>query len=186
MGTGSGPARPDRDGLAAAGASHPNSEQPMMLKVDPTSVRLSSLTPQERQCLKLVAQNRSSKEIALELGISKASVDTYCNRARAKLGVANRRAAARLVALAEPTGESKTAPVAPPAAPAPPTVQVSLLPPLERLGASQRLALILLGAIVLATAFGMLVTGLGALERFADDVRAKHAAPQAVSSERGR
>lgn len=63
---------------------------------------LDVLTPQERECLRLVARHLSSKEIARELGISKASVDTYLNRARVKLGVASRRAAAQLVVVAPP------------------------------------------------------------------------------------
>ena len=63
----------------------------MLQSVEPREPKLSALTPKERECLRLVAQQWSSKEIARELGISKASVDTYCNRARAKLGVASRR-----------------------------------------------------------------------------------------------
>jgi len=58
---------------------------------------LAALTAQERACLALVAQRLSSKEIALRLGIAKTSVDTYCNRARHKLGVSDRYAAARLL-----------------------------------------------------------------------------------------
>jgi DNA-binding CsgD family transcriptional regulator len=59
--------------------------------------RLARLTPKEVACLRLVGQRMSSKEIASELGIAKTSVDTYCNRARAKLEVAGRQEAARLV-----------------------------------------------------------------------------------------
>src|ERR1700752_5330840 len=54
------------------------------------------LTPRERECLRLVDQHLSSKQIARELGMSKTSVDTYCDRARRKLGVEDRYAAARL------------------------------------------------------------------------------------------
>jgi len=61
--------------------------------VDP----LDLLTPRERECLRLVDQHLSSKQIARELGMSKTSVDTYCDRARRKLGVDDRYAAARLV-----------------------------------------------------------------------------------------
>ena len=70
----------------------------MLQTVEARALKLSALTPKERECLRLVAQQRSSKEIARELGISKASVDTYCNRARAKLGVADRYEAARVMA----------------------------------------------------------------------------------------
>src|SRR5438067_13599122 len=54
------------------------------------------LTPRERECLRLVDQHLSSKQIARELGMSKTSVDTYSDRARRKLGVEDRYAAARL------------------------------------------------------------------------------------------
>src|SRR5258707_13485778 len=54
------------------------------------------LTQRERDCLRLVDQHLSSKQIARELGMSKTSVDTYCDRARRKLGVEDRYAAARL------------------------------------------------------------------------------------------
>lgn len=72
------------------------------------------LTAQERACLRLVAQRLSSKEIAARLGIAKTSVDTYCNRARRKLGVADRYAAARLVTAA---GTEAPSPPAEPATP---------------------------------------------------------------------
>jgi len=62
-------------------------------KTDPVGL----LTPRERECLRLVDQHLSSKQIARELGMSKTSVDTYCDRARRKLGVDDRYAAARLV-----------------------------------------------------------------------------------------
>src|ERR1044072_2426172 len=55
------------------------------------------LTPRERECLRLVDQHFSSKQIARELGMSKTSVDTYCDRARRKLGVPDRYEAARLL-----------------------------------------------------------------------------------------
>src|ERR1700710_2004201 len=55
------------------------------------------LTPRERECLRLVDQHLSSKEIARELGMSKTSVDTYCDRARRKLGVGDRYEAARIL-----------------------------------------------------------------------------------------
>src|SRR6266481_169897 len=54
------------------------------------------LTQRERECLRLVDQHLSSKQIARQLGMSKTSVDTYCDRARRKLGVEDRYAAARL------------------------------------------------------------------------------------------
>jgi DNA-binding CsgD family transcriptional regulator len=61
------------------------------------STSLERLSEKERACLRLVARHLSSKQIAGELGIAKTSVDTYCDRARAKLGVADRYEAARLL-----------------------------------------------------------------------------------------
>lgn len=55
------------------------------------------LTQRERECLSLVDRHFSSKQIARELGMSKNSVDTYCDRARKKLGVTDRYTAARLL-----------------------------------------------------------------------------------------
>jgi len=135
--------------------------------------KLSLLTPQERECLRLVAQQRSSKEIAQELGISKASVDTYCNRARAKLGVTSRREAAQLVlegsAGAPVTGFAP--PLAIPGAPA-----VVLLPPVSSLGPTARLTVILAGAVALALAFGILLSGLQGLNDVVEAVRGHSAA----------
>src|SRR5689334_24493498 len=62
-----------------------------------TDASVELLTPRERECLRLVDQHLSSKQIARELGMSKTSVDTYCDRARRKLGVDDRYAAARLL-----------------------------------------------------------------------------------------
>jgi len=127
---------------------------------------LSRLTSQERECLRLVAEQRSSKEIALALGIAKASVDTYCNRARAKLGVTNRREAARMVAAQLETAtaprEALQASVfgPQPADAGPADAPASFV---ANLGPLQRLGLILMGASLFALAFGVLVNGLESL-----------------------
>jgi DNA-binding CsgD family transcriptional regulator len=127
---------------------------------------LRRLTSQERECLRLVAEQRSSKEIALALGIAKASVDTYCNRARAKLGVASRREAARMVAAqleaaAVPREAQQASAFLPEAADAgrvaAPASFVAKLGPLRRLG------VILMGASLFALAFGVLDNGLQSL-----------------------
>jgi DNA-binding CsgD family transcriptional regulator len=142
-------------------------------RIDP----LSRLTAQERECLRLVAEQRSSKEIAQALGISKASVDTYCNRARAKLGVDSRREAARMVVRAlegEPSSSSSSsgaaaaealAPSPAPTRPAAPIEEAAAIAPrrpspVAGLGPVSRLALILVGAGVFALSFGALVNGL--------------------------
>lgn len=139
----------------------------MLLTDDVRTTRLGSLTTQERECLRLVGQQLSSKEIAHELGISKASVDTYCNRARAKLGVTNRREAAQLIRNLEAVGAPPLGPAASRAPPRPSAdraqARAALLPPIESLGPLERFGVIIGGAVVLAVAFGMLLSGLQSL-----------------------
>lgn len=55
------------------------------------------LTPREQECLRLVAQHLSSKQIARELAVSQHTVDGHLNEARRKLGAATRRDAARML-----------------------------------------------------------------------------------------
>lgn len=153
----------------------------MLSAADTRHTKLSLLTPQERECLRLVAQQRSSKEIAQELGISKASVDTYCNRARAKLGVASRRDAAKLV-LEGATGASAPGLAAPLALSAGGPAVVALLPPVSSLGPAARLALILGGAAALVLAFGILLSGLEALNEVVEAVRGHPVAAVAPAS----
>src|SRR5437763_7222031 len=62
---------------------------------DPADRALRLLSPREKDCLRLVFENHSSKEIARRLGISQTSVDTHVRNARAKLGVSDRYEAAR-------------------------------------------------------------------------------------------
>src|SRR5437763_14883423 len=69
----------------------------MTLRDDSADDLVGLLTQRERECLRLVDQHLSSKQIARELGMSKTSVDTYCDRARRKLGVPDRYEAARLL-----------------------------------------------------------------------------------------
>jgi DNA-binding CsgD family transcriptional regulator len=63
--------------------------------------RLASLTVRQRQCLALVAQGYSSKEVATRLGNSSGRVDKHIYEARGKLGGIARQEAARLVAAYE-------------------------------------------------------------------------------------
>lgn len=62
---------------------------------DPSPV--SRLTPGQLDCLRLVSQHLSSKEIAIELGISSHTVDQRIRGALHILGVERRSQAARLV-----------------------------------------------------------------------------------------
>jgi DNA-binding CsgD family transcriptional regulator len=65
---------------------------------DPMADRVSRLSSGQLDCLKLVDQHLSSKEIASELGISPHTVDQRIRQALATLGVERRTQAARIVA----------------------------------------------------------------------------------------
>jgi len=76
----------------------------------PDGSRLDRLTPGHRECLLLVDQHLSSKEIALRLSISPHTVDQRIRQALQILGVERRRDAARMIAAAAvPTPRSETA-----------------------------------------------------------------------------
>lgn len=62
--------------------------------------RVAQLSKGQRECLVLVDQHRSSKEIALKLGISSHTVDQRVRQALQILGVERRGEAARVVAAA--------------------------------------------------------------------------------------
>lgn len=54
-----------------------------------------ALTPRERECLRLVARHHQSKEIARLLKISQSTVDKHIDSAKSRLGLPDRRAAAK-------------------------------------------------------------------------------------------
>ena len=60
--------------------------------------RVAKLSDVQKQCLRLAAEGRSSKEIAPLVGLTHQTVDQYLHRARQTLGAANRREAARILA----------------------------------------------------------------------------------------
>ena len=62
---------------------------------------IDHLTPRERECLRLVYEHLSSKQIARQLGISKHTVDTHVDKARQRLGAVDRYDAARRMAAFE-------------------------------------------------------------------------------------
>jgi DNA-binding CsgD family transcriptional regulator len=130
---------------------------------------LASLSPREKDCLRLVFANHSSKEIARRLGISQTSVDTHLRHARAKLGLRDRYDAARRLQSWE-QGERAAPPPAtsPPAAAEPATPPPRprgrlLLPPLEELSFPDRLLLVVGCAIFAALVFGLLLPAFAAL-----------------------
>ena len=67
-------------------------------EADPMAARVAKLTPGQLDCLLLVDQHLSSKEIAAELKISPHTVDQRIRQALATLGVERRTQAARIVA----------------------------------------------------------------------------------------
>lgn len=69
--------------------------------------RVAQLSEGQRQCLELVNQHLSSKEIALHLGISPHTVDQRVRLALQILGVEKRGEAARMVAAAAADGETE-------------------------------------------------------------------------------
>jgi DNA-binding CsgD family transcriptional regulator len=72
--------------------------KPRRPQVDP----LDALTPKQREILEFVAQGRSNKQIAAQLGLSEHTVHRRIADLRARLGVSTRAAAAAL--FAERTG----------------------------------------------------------------------------------
>lgn len=56
---------------------------------------LESLTPRQRECLRLVTKDRSTKEIARELGISPETVNNHLKAAMGTLRISSRFTAAR-------------------------------------------------------------------------------------------
>lgn len=56
-----------------------------------------ALSPRQRECLRLVWERRTSKEIAAELGISASTVDGYIKEAIGLLNARDRRDAAQIV-----------------------------------------------------------------------------------------
>lgn len=67
------------------------------MKSDPDldlAARVARLTPGQRACLDLVDDHATSKEIAIQLGISRHTVDARLRQAMQTLGVASRREAA--------------------------------------------------------------------------------------------
>ncbi|MBS0295127.1 MAG: hypothetical protein JSR45_02370 [Proteobacteria bacterium] len=94
---------------------------------------VEKLTPRERECLMLVNQHLSSKEIGRRLGLSKYTVDDHLAEASRRLGVATRRAAAQKLAAHEALlNERRTLPDTPPNASGPYALgmaQTPVLPP---------------------------------------------------------
>ena len=89
---GVGIALEDSDGLPQG--DHGTSQDP----ADPVAERVARLSQGQLDCLRLVDQHLSSKEIAAELGISPHTVDQRVRQSLHILGVSRRAQAARIVA----------------------------------------------------------------------------------------
>ncbi len=61
----------------------------------PLTSAFASLSDRQRLCLRLIGRGLTSKEIALETGLTPQTVDTYIKSAMAKLNASSRREAAR-------------------------------------------------------------------------------------------
>ena len=64
---------------------------------------VARLSDSQKTCLRLVGQGMSSKDIARHTGLSPATVDTYIKDAIALTGAGNRREAARIFSLNDPS-----------------------------------------------------------------------------------
>ena len=83
--------------------------------------RFARLAPRHRECLRLVRQLKSSKQIAVELGIAPGTVDGYLTEAAEIIGVRGRAAAANALAEHEAALRQGETPV-PPAQDRPPEI----------------------------------------------------------------
>ena len=92
MPRGVGLALKDKDGVPGA------ADEPRFEPMDELRQRAARLTPGQLDCLRLVDQHLSSKEIAAELNISPHTVDQRIRQALQILGVERRTQAARIVA----------------------------------------------------------------------------------------
>jgi len=148
-----------------------------------TPDRLTQLTPRERDCLRLVGQARSSKEIAIELGLSPFTVDEYVRSATTKLGARNRHEAAYRLKAEEAASSAppKLGDEPPPLAgtPLPPAAMGSAgheagstrrFPFLRQgrryndLGWRERLVWIVVGAVAIIVLFSQLANGMQVIE----------------------
>ncbi|MEH1100481.1 response regulator transcription factor [Micromonospora sp. CPCC 205561] len=84
-----------RTALAADGQPDPGRAQEPRPPAEPTAMT-RSLTPRERDVLRLVAEGLTHKQIGARLELSKATVDTYVHRVRQKTGMPNKAGLTRI------------------------------------------------------------------------------------------
>lgn len=143
--------------------------------------RYGALSPRQRECLRLVYDHKTSKEIERELGIAKSTIDGYLAEAVRTLEARDRKHAALLLAEHEGRGPqvrlggysarvvetpATEAAVQPPGR----TSEARSLLPLRRKGSrhnplspGERALWIVSLAVLMMIGFGMLVSGLAVL-----------------------
>jgi len=130
-----------------------------------------NLSPREMECVRLAGQGLEDKEIAARLGISPRTVGNHLHRAYAKLGVSDRKLAARrlsndysgkAILIPEPTEEGLVDPASAEQSVDDSSVAStswSLPPPPRGMGA--RLGVVIAGAVVaLLLAIGIVTAGM--------------------------
>jgi DNA-binding CsgD family transcriptional regulator len=100
--------------------------------------RINKLSDVQKQCLRLTAEGRSSKEIAPVVGLTHQTVDQYLHRARVILNAENRRDAARIFAEIERATPFKGFELKPPIVESPRDSGISEIP-IERQPAQPKL-----------------------------------------------
>ncbi len=139
-----------------------------------------SLTTREIECVHLAGQGLEDKEIAARLGISPRTVGNHLHRAYAKLGVSDRKLAARRLSIAyseapilisEPVDAG---PVDPASAERSVDDSAEVLPswplPSPPRGIGARLGVMIAGAVVaLLLALGIVTAGMGGSRPFRPD-----------------
>lgn len=73
---------------------HPKIARKLMNRMATPDDPITQLSQREREVLRLVATDRSNKEIGTDLGLSENTVKTYIREILSKLGVADRTQAA--------------------------------------------------------------------------------------------
>ena len=131
------------------------------------SRRVAELSQGQKDCLELVSDHATSKEIALQLGISRHTVDARMRSAMATLGVSSRREAAMLyrTSLGEAISEAQIAAYVEPGGPMDLAGQSSfrLWGGRNRMSPGARVVAVILVCILAIMAFGVLVSSMAAL-----------------------
>lgn len=132
------------------------------------SRRVAELTEGQRNCLELVSDHATSKEIALQLGISRHTVDARMRGAMNTLSVSSRREAAMLyrASLGEAISDAEVSSyveVGGPMSPSGQRAAFRLWGGRNRMSPSARVVGIILVCFLAIMLFGVLLSGISAL-----------------------